>query len=194
MLETEFINAVLSNPINATVFERLEELQVSDPWLVSGALFQTVWNRRTGRQPGYGIADYDIAYLDAADLSWEAENSVIKRADRLFGDLSAKIEIRNQARVHLWYRDKFDRPYPPLTASTDAIDRYLAVASMVGLTPEGRARFRLYAPQGLADVGKLSLRPNPSDNFSQRAYEQKVRRWTALWPELIPGPAVHPGT
>ena len=54
--------------------------------LVAGALFQTVWNLRSGRPPQEGIRDYDVFYWDD-DLSYEAEDRVIRRADSLFRDL-----------------------------------------------------------------------------------------------------------
>jgi hypothetical protein len=44
MTDAEFIEAVLSNPINRKILERLPTLDLSDAWLVSGALFQSVWN------------------------------------------------------------------------------------------------------------------------------------------------------
>jgi hypothetical protein len=47
-------------------------------------VFQTVWNGMTERPPDYGIRDYDLVYHDASDLSWEAEDRVIRRAARAF--------------------------------------------------------------------------------------------------------------
>ena len=38
-------------------------------WLVfSGAVYQPVLNHLTGRQPDYGIKDYDLGYFDDSDL------------------------------------------------------------------------------------------------------------------------------
>ena len=64
--------------------------------------FQNVWNTVEWRAPGNGIKDYDLFYFDDADLSWDAEDRVIQRAASLFADLDATVEVRNQARVHLW--------------------------------------------------------------------------------------------
>jgi hypothetical protein len=48
-------------------------------WLVfSGAVYQPVLNHLTGRPLDYGIKDYDLAYFDASDLSYEAEDAVIR--------------------------------------------------------------------------------------------------------------------
>jgi len=60
MNQSQFVDAVLTNPVNRTVLERLPQLGVADCWLVSGALFQTAWNVLTDRPSEHGIKDYDI--------------------------------------------------------------------------------------------------------------------------------------
>jgi hypothetical protein len=72
-----------------------------------------VWNVVTGQPPESGIFDYDLAYFDSSDLSWHAEDAIIQEGCRLFGDLPAPVQIRNQARVHLWYEQKFGVACPP---------------------------------------------------------------------------------
>ena len=74
MDEPEFIERVLSNPVNREILHLLPDTGLPDAWLTSGALFQTVWNSLTGRVPTYVIKDYDIFYFDGADLSWDAED------------------------------------------------------------------------------------------------------------------------
>jgi hypothetical protein len=36
----------------------------------------------------------------------------------------AEVEIRDEARVHLWYEAKFGTPCPPYTSAADAIDSF----------------------------------------------------------------------
>jgi hypothetical protein len=182
-----FTRTALANPVNRAILGRLEKLDVGDCWLVSGALFQTVWNVLTGRPPQFGIRDYDVFYFDP-DTSWDAEDLVIKRAAELFGDLGAPVEVRNQARVHLWYEQKFQAPYPALKRSTDGIDRFLMDAAMVGIRPAGRA-YELYAPKGFDDIAAMTIRPNRANNFHPDRYREKAERWRELWPELTIVPA-----
>jgi hypothetical protein len=52
------------------------------------------------------VKDYDVFYFDE-DLSWEAEDAVIQHLGVLTNDLGVTVEIRNQARVHLWYKQRF---------------------------------------------------------------------------------------
>ena len=129
-LESQFQSAVLTNPYNREILARLSELALGDAWLVSGCLFQTVWNVLDGHEPVRGIKDYDIFYFDP-DTSWEAEDKAIKAARALFADLSVEVELRNQARVHLWYEQKFDVPCPQFRSACDGIDHFLNTFSMV---------------------------------------------------------------
>lgn len=187
MNQTEFTRIALANPINLVIVERLPRLQVPDCWLVSGALFQTVWNCLTNRPVDYGIRDYDVFYFDA-DTSWEAEDAVIKRAADVFADLNAAVEVRNQARVHLWYENKFGMHYPPLGRSTDGIDRFLMHNAMVGIRGHDAA-FKIYSPRGFADIFSMTVRPNRVSNFHPIRYREKAERWRELWPELTILPA-----
>lgn len=105
-----FQDVLLRNQTLAEVLTRAAVLALPGWYLVAGCLYQTVWNIVTGRSAEAGILDYDLAYFDASDLSWEGEDSVIQAGRTLFGDLPVPVQIRNQARVHLWYEQKFRLP------------------------------------------------------------------------------------
>jgi hypothetical protein len=180
--QDEFVAAALRNPVNERITRELATLALPDAWLVSGCLVQTVWNVITGRAVAYGILDYDVFYFDP-DTSWEAEDAVIRRVQRHLGELNVAIEVRNQARVHLWYPQKHGMPYPPVGCSVEGIDRFLTRTTQVGLRC-ARAGYEVYAPDGFADIASLIVRPNRSANFSAANYAAKARRWKALWPEL----------
>lgn len=204
MNDARFIALVLANDVNREILKRLPELDLPDAWLVSGGLFQTVWNGLTARDPKYGIKDYDIFYFDP-DTSWDAEDTVIKKAREVFAGINADIEIKNQARVHLWYAEKFGAAYPPLRTSTEGIDRFLSPACMVGVQERARKPrnsepklqeiepdfrgFEVYAPHGFGDLEAMIVRPNPSPNFTKAAYDTKAARWKSMWPEITVLPA-----
>lgn len=190
MNEAGLVEAVLRNRANRILFDRLPSFGLTDAWLVSGSLIQTVWNVLTGRAPEYGIKDYDVFYFDA-DTSWQAEDSIIRRVTGALSDLGVLVEPRNQARVHLWYPEKFAMAYPPLQRSTDGIDRFLACAAQIGVRPV-RGGFEVYAPHGLDDLTTLTIRPNLCPNFRADLYEAKAAAWKARWPELtiLPPPAI----
>jgi hypothetical protein len=187
MTSDEFIAAALRNPVNEAIVAELFDIGLPDAWLVSGCLVQTVWNRLTGRAVDYGINDYDVFYFDP-DTSWEAEDAVIRDVQRRLARLDAAIEVRNQARVHLWYPGKHGLPYPPLRCATEGIDRFLTRNTQVGLRLRNDG-YTVYAPHGFGDIAGMIVRPNPGPNFSAENYVTKAARWKMLWPELTVLPA-----
>ena len=181
--KAEFLTAVLSNPINRTILERGPILDAPDWWLTAGAVFQTVWNVIDGRNPTQGIKDYDVFYFDDSDLSYEAEDAVIRRAQRLFADVPAEIEVRNEARVHIWYEDHFGVPGIQFTSATDAIDHFASTTCCYGVTSSPPDGLRVYAPLGFDDLFGKRVRPNP--RLAPRGvYETKADRWRLEWPDL----------
>jgi hypothetical protein len=175
--------ALSRNDVLLEVLARARTLDLPGWYLTAGCLFQTVWNVVTGRPPAEGIKDYDLFYFDGTDLSWAAEDKAIHAGAEVFGDLPADVEIRNEARIHLWYEDHFGVPCAPHTSTEAAIDSFAATTCCLGIRLEDDDRWRVYAPHGLADVFNLVVRPNPV--LAPRAvYEQKTRRWQEQWPEL----------
>jgi hypothetical protein len=177
-----FLALALKNPVNVTIIDELARLALPDAWLVAGCLAQTVWNVLTNRAVDHGISDYDAFYFDP-DTSWDAEDAVIRKLQAGLGHLGVKVEIRNQARVHLWYPDKHGVPYPPLMRATDGIDRFLTQNTQVGVRRTGD-RYEVYAPHGFDDIAGLIARPNRGPNFSAANYAAKAERWKTLWPEI----------
>lgn len=180
--ESSLADLALKNPVNAAVLDGIAELGLSDAWLVSGAVFQSVWNGLTGRAPGYGILDYDVFYFDA-DTSWEAEDAVIKRAASRFAKLGVDVQLRNQARVHLWYPQKFGQDFLPVANSAESVTRFLAPCCAVGLRRNGD-QVDVLAPFGLEDVFGLTVRRNVLTSGPRSQYEAKAARWKKLWPEI----------
>jgi uncharacterized protein len=187
MNTSDFLAAALRNPVNDAIADELLRLALPDAWIVSGCLVQTVWNVLTARPADYGIDDYDIFYFDP-DTSWQAEDAVIRKLQGSLAKLGVKIEVRNQARVHLWYPQKHGLPYPALQSSTQGIDRFLTKNTRIGIR-RARRGYDVYAPDGFDDVACMMVRPNPGPNFSAESYDAKTRRWKMLWPEITVLPA-----
>ena len=182
-----FVELVLRNDINRAVLERGHELELPDWWLVAGAVFQTVWNVIDGRDPRAGISDYDLFYFDAGDLSWEAEDAAIQHAAELFSDLDAVIEVRNEARVHLWYEEHFGVPGSRFTSSRDAVDHFASTTCCYALTRNRAGPIEVYAPHGYADLFDQRVHPNPL-HAPRDVYEHKTARWLDEWPGLLVDP------
>ncbi|KAA6169294.1 nucleotidyltransferase family protein [Pseudomonas marginalis] len=173
------VELVMANPINAQMIERLPALGLEQCLLTAGCLFQAVWNHQAGLTADWGVKDYDVFYFDT-DVSWEAENEVIARAAELFHDLGVNIEVKNQARVHLWYPQRFGMPYPQLHSAKAGVDRYLVAGTCIALAADTG---EIYAPYGLADTEQGILRLNPITP-QPGLFEHKARSYQARWPWL----------
>ncbi|WP_243760131.1 nucleotidyltransferase family protein [Deinococcus radiodurans] len=145
---------------------------------MAGSLFGTVWNVQSSNDPAAHIKDYDLFYWDA-DLSYEAEDAVIRRAALLFADLSAPIELRNQARVHLWFNPKHGLNRPPIRSVQEGIDQFLIECTCLGIDAQGN----VYAPYGLDDMAAGLLKRNAL-NHSPGLYAAKAESYRARWPWL----------
>jgi hypothetical protein len=95
------------------IIRSFDEIGLPDCWLVAGAVAQTIWNIALGRPAHAGIKDADIVYFDPYDLSQEAELKEEIRLRSRFARLGLKLDVKNEARVHLWYEEKFGYPIPP---------------------------------------------------------------------------------
>ena len=183
-LEAELAAIVRADAGLMHVLTTVRALDLPDWRLVSGAVYQAVWNARTGRPAGYGVKDYDLAYFDASDLSYEAEDVVIKRVAAAFDEpFSSQVEVRNQARVHLWFQNRFGEPYAPLSSTDEALGRFVAPTFAVGVRLEADDSLSIAAPFGLDDVFDLTIRPNPNRPVA-RGWAKAVDSARARWPEL----------
>jgi hypothetical protein len=172
------------------VLRGARRLALPDWRLASGAIYQTVWNALTGRAPGHGIQDYDLLYFDGTDTGYEAEDREIARGVELFADMAVPVEIRNQARVHLWFQARFGRAYPKLRCTDEALLNYASKTHAVAVRLENDDRLSIVAPFGLADVFAMRLVPNTALDNAE-TYAKKAARMTAAWPEIevVPWPA-----
>jgi Uncharacterized protein conserved in bacteria len=176
----DFVRIASSNPINAGLLERLFTLRIPQCHLAAGCLFQALWNAQCGQPVAQGVSDYDVFYFDDSDLSYEAEDRVIRAVGALCADLGVKIEVRNQARVHLWYPRRFGGPYPVLKSARDGIDRYLVACTCVGIDV---ASGELYSADPLDDLAAGILRINP--RFPDPAqFMRKALSYQRRWPWL----------
>lgn len=174
-----FLADVLANRHNRAILDAWSDLALEDGWLVAGCLFQTVWNLQSGRAPEAGIKDYDVFYFDASNLSAAAEADVQRRVDAVLGPLGVAIEVKNQARVHLWYADHFGHPYPRLAGATDGIDRFLVLSTCVGIRPSADGH-ELHAPYGLDALYRGVLAPNPLTPHLP-LFRDKVASYQSRW-------------
>ncbi len=182
--QARLIGILRASPTLMRVMEGVRALGLPDWRLVSGGVYQTAWNHLTGRDPDHGLKDYDVVYFDP-DPSYEAEDVHIRRAAAAFPPpLDAMVEVRNQARVHLWFEAKFGEAYAPLSRTDEALERFVCPAFAVGARLEPDDRITLAAPFGLDDLFAMRLRRNPNRPISAEAFARVSGSARARWREL----------
>ena len=165
----------------------LRAVTLPDAWITSGAIYNTVWNYLTGRPMLGGIKDVDVIYFDPDDLSYEAEDAVIREVGAALSDIGLPVEIRNQARVHLWFPERFGVSYPRLTHATQSLDFYASKTHAVAARLATDGGIEIAAPFGLDFMFSFRMVPNHAiDNSVTHA--AKSARAKAIWPELVVEP------
>jgi hypothetical protein len=181
--QEDLLRLVLArSPIVATIVDRWLQIGLPDCWLVAGCLAQTVWNDAFGLPATHGISDIDLVYFDGEDLSAEAEAGHAALVRTLFADLGLWIDVKNEARVHLWYAEKFGNALAPYVSTEDAITTFPTTATAVGVQPRAGG-LHVFAPYGLSDLLGLIVRPNKKQ-ITQAIYDAKVNKWQAKWSGL----------
>jgi hypothetical protein len=110
------------------------------------------------------------------------ERARIRAATALFSDLALPIEVRNQARVHLWYERRVGRRIQPYRSTEDAIRSWPTTATTVSVTARDGIN-SVFAPFGLDDLFDMAVKPNKRQ-APRTVYEEKTSRWSACWPRL----------
>ena len=165
-----------------SVIEKAEHLGLKNYYIGAGCIAQTVWNYQMKLELMHGISDIDFVYYDDLDLSAEAENAVIERVKRAMKSCPIKLDIKNQARVHLWYKEHFGYDIKPYKSVEDAINTWPTTTTSIGVRMES-GTLKIYAPFGLDDLFGMIVRANKA-LITEEIYMRKVKKWTAKWDTL----------
>jgi hypothetical protein len=174
---------LLKSTVLKAILGRVPSLALPNWYVGAGCIAQTVWNFLSGRDLLSDINDVDLVYFDESDLSSESESLLSDMAGGLFSDLPIKIDLKNQARVHIWYEKHFGYPIPPHQSIEEAINSWPTTATAVAVRYEENGSFIVYTPYGLDDLFGLGVRPNKVQ-ITEEIYLAKVKRWKACRPEL----------
>ena len=163
------------------ILTRLEKSNLKKYYVGAGAINQTVFNYLHNFKIDANIKDYDIIYYDE-DLSYEKEDLVIKYIKELLKDIDVDVDIKNEARVHLWYNKKYNDNRKPYTSLEDAVSRWGTTITCIGVRLED-GNLIVDAPYGLNDLFNMIIRPVKID-FKEKDYNKKVEKWKKNWPKL----------
>jgi uncharacterized protein len=179
----DFITIIKQNKYLFDVLKITSSDQTEKFYIGAGAVTQTVWNSIFGNEPTYGIDDIDIVYFNNNVVSELAEDTVIKTLSQKLTHIPFHLDIKNQARVHLWYKKKFGFELLPITSVKDAIDRWPTTANSIGLRIDRNNNMEIYAPFGLDDLFSGIVRANKRE-ITEEIYNRKVQKWIKKWPGL----------
>lgn len=107
-------------------------MNIPNLYVGGGSLAQSVWNHMFDKPIGYGFSDVDIVYFDN-DLSEEKENGVRNRISTTLSTNGYDVDVKNEARVHLWYQAHFGMSIEPYSSTEDAISSWPSTATAVGV-------------------------------------------------------------
>lgn len=148
----------------------------------AGAIAAQVWNAHHGFDGKHGIKDIDVVYFDPHDLSKTAEEELERRLEDSFATLRLPFDVKNQARVHIWYREKFGYEIPAYPNLEAAVATWPTTATAVAIS-FAKNELNIVAPLGLEDLLNCIVRPNKRQ-ITEEIYERKVARWRQVWPDL----------
>jgi len=187
--ERALIEILRTQPHLMAILEGMQALDLPDPLLGSGAIYNSVWNMLTGRPALTGINDADVVYFDGSDLSYEAEDRVIRRVEHYFRAMPLPVQVRNQARVHLWFTERFGIAYPQLRSSAEMMLYFATKTHAVAARLEPDGEISIHAPFGLDDLFSFRVTPN-AVLPNRETHERKAARAKAIWSELtiVPWP------
>nr|WP_207753628.1 nucleotidyltransferase family protein [Clostridium paridis] len=166
-----------------TALERAEKLEIENYYIGAGSIAQTVWNYISNKTLSYGIKDIDFVYFDNENLNIESENKIINKIRSLYSDMNIEIDIKNQARVHLWYKEHFGYDITPYNNLEEAINTWPTTATAIGVRKDKNNKLKIYAPYGLNDLFGKIVRANKAQ-ITKEIYEDKVEKWISKWPDL----------
>lgn len=175
---------IMSSEIINIVIKRANQLNIDNYYIGAGCITQTIWNYLSDYPLDYGIKDIDFIYFDNVNIDFESENRVIMQVKQIYSDLRIEMDVKNQARVHLWYKDHFGYSIEPYTSIESAINTWPTTATAIGVRMNINNEFKVYAPFGLNDLFGKIVRANKAQ-ITRQIYEKKVSSWLSKWSDLI---------
>lgn len=114
--ETVLIDILKKDTTLYKTIKDVSALGIPNLYVGGGSITQSVWNHLFSKPIGYGISDVDIVYFDT-DLSQEKERMVLEQIVKTTKQNQYALDVKNEARVHLWYEKEFGFSIPAYTST-----------------------------------------------------------------------------
>jgi uncharacterized protein len=167
---------IAQDPVGMKQLRSVRSLGLPDWCIAAGFVRNRVWDHLHGIAPT-PLADIDVLYYDAADLSKEPEQAYEARLNALE---PAPWQVRNQARMHVW------KDLPQHKSTEDSMIYWLETVTAVGVRLEADDSLTVVAPLGTDDLLGLYCRPTAFGRTRLDEYEARVaaKRWRERWPKV----------
>ena len=161
------------------------ELKLPNFYIAAGCVFQTIWNYYDNKPLNYKIKDIDIIYYNNKDLSVDADLEYYNLIDKycIKNGYNYLIDVSNEARMHLWKKEKFGIDVFPYKNCEDAISKWIATVHAIGITKENN-KIEIFAPYGLSDIYSRTIRPIKHESNNKDLYDMKVKSWSKRFNNL----------
>ena len=155
----------------------VRSLGLPDWCIAAGFVRNRVWDHLHGIEPPTPLADIDVLYYDASDLSKVPEQAYEARLNALS---PAPWQVRNQARMHVW------KNLPQHRSTAAAMTCWLETVTAVGIRLETDDSLTVVAPLGTDDLLSLCCRPTSFGKARRDEYEARIaaKRWREMWPKV----------
>ena len=187
-VQLEILEKILmQNEKLVLVLKILEEYAKETPdfknyYLGAGGVNQTVFNYYHGYDLNYGIKDFDIVYFDS-DETYEKEDVIIHELMDRLKNIDVEVDIKNQSRVYIWYKEKYGVERVPYSSVEDSIASFGATITCVGVRFEN-GKLKVCCPYGLNDIFSMTIRPVKKE-FTKEQYDERAKRWKEKWEKLV---------
>ena len=167
------------------MLDYIDSLNIPNFYIAAGSIFQTVWNYYDGKPLNYGIKDIDVIYYNSDDLSVDTDlkyYEIIKKYSES-KKYNYEIDVSNEARMHIWKKEKFGIDIEQYKSSEDAINKWIATVHAIGIT-KYKNKIRIYAPYGLNDIFTRTIRPIKHEYNTEEIYNKKANSWKSRFDNL----------
>ncbi len=179
MSEKYLIDTISKIPEIMELLKILNDVELPNHYLAGGSITQAVWNRKLGNAPLHRVKDFDVVYFDQNEAVSEKDYELLIDSRKKH---AVPVDVKNQAKVHEWYGEKFGNSIEPLSESEGGIRMWLPCFAVgVRLTED---TIKVFAPFGLADQENMVVRPNRTA-MSKENYDSMNRSFKQRWPSLV---------
>jgi hypothetical protein len=169
---------IIADPRRRAILDGVRRQGLPDWAVGAGFIRSAVWDALHGYIEPTPIADVDVLFFDASDLSREREGAIEAALVQAIPDVPWS--VKNQARMH---RRNGDAPYAD---TADALRYWLETPTAVAIRIAGDGEALLLAPFGVEDLVAMVCRPTPRGRERWSAYNQRMREKNlpAHWPRV----------